>query len=113
MNQALLLPLLEGIMAGLIVVAGFLFVYNRFQKKVATGVLAEARAGAVRLRSDATQGVEHARAEAVLAAKMEAVQVREALEQELLRRREEVGRLERRIEERGQGLDRRQAETDA
>ena len=75
MSQALLLPLLEGITAGLIVVAGFLFVYTRSQKKAATGVLAEARADAARIRGDATQGVERARAEAVLAAKMEAVQV--------------------------------------
>jgi len=112
MSQALLLPLLEGITAGLIVVAGFLFVYSRFQKKAATGVLAEARADAARIRADASQGVERARAEAVLAAKMEAVQVREALEQELLRRREEVGRLERRVEERNQVLERRQAELD-
>ena len=85
MSQALLLPLLEGITAGLIVAAGFFFVYSRTQKKAATGVLAEARADAARIRSEATQGVEHARAEAVLAAKLEAVQVRESLEQELLR----------------------------
>jgi ribonuclease Y len=112
MSQALLLPLLEGITAGLIVAAGFFFVYTRSQKRAATGVLADARADAARIRADATQGVEHARAEAVLAAKMEAVQVREALEQELLRRREEVGRLERRAEERNQALERRQAELD-
>ena len=112
MSQALLLPFLEGITAGLIVVAGFLFVFSRFQKRAATGVLAEARAEAARIRGDATQGVERARAEAVLAAKMEAVQVREALEQELLRRREEVARLERRAEERNQVLERRQAELD-
>ena len=112
MSQALLLPLLEGITAGLIVAAGFFFVYSRTQKKAATGVLAEARADAARIRSEATQGVEHARAEAVLAAKLEAVQVRESLEQELLRRREEVGRLERRVEERNQVAERRQAELD-
>jgi ribonuclease Y len=113
MSQALLLPLLEGITAGLVVAAGFFFVYNRSQKKAATGVLAVARAEAVRLRAEATQGVEHARAEAVLAAKMEAVQVREVLEQELVRRRDEVGRLEHRVEERSQALERRQAELDA
>ena len=38
MSQALLLPLLEGITAGLIVAAGFFFVYSRAQKKAATGV---------------------------------------------------------------------------
>ncbi len=112
MSQALLLPLLEGITAGLIVAAGFFFVYSRVQKKAATGILADARSDAARIRNEATQGVEHARAEAVLAAKMEAVEVREALEQELVRRREEVGRLERRVEERGQVLERRQGELD-
>ncbi len=112
MSQALLLPLLEGITAGLIVAAGFFFVYSRSQKKAATGVLADARSEAARIRADATQGVDRARAEAVLAAKMEAVQQREALEQELVRRREEVGRVERRAEERNQVLERRQAELD-
>ena len=113
MSQALFLPLLEGITAGLIVAAGFFLVYSRMQKKAAAGVLTEARAEASRIRGDATQGVERARAEAVLAAKLEAVQVRESLEQELLRRREEVGRVERRAEERSQVVERRQAELDA
>lgn len=81
MSQALNLPFVEGITAGLIVFAGLYLVYTRSQKKLGAGILAEARAEADRVRAAAGKEVDRARSEAVLTAKMEAVQQREALEQ--------------------------------
>ena len=112
MRETLLVPLIEGVVAGLIVAALFLFLYIRTQKKAATGVLANARAEAERIRAAATESVELARQEAVVSTRLDAVKAREELEKELQPRREEVARIERRADERSRAADRRQEELD-
>ena len=77
MSETLLVPLIEGVVAGLIVAALFLFLYIRTQKKSATGVLANARAEAERIRAAATESVELARQEAVVSTRLDAVKARE------------------------------------
>ncbi len=112
MSETLLVPLIEGIVAGLIVAALLLALYNRTQKKAATGVLADARAEAERIRTAATEGVELARQEAMVNARLDAVRAREEVERELQPRREEVARIERRADERSRAAERRQEELD-
>ncbi|HEX6667953.1 MAG TPA: ribonuclease Y, partial [Gemmatimonadales bacterium] len=118
MSASLLLPTLAGVAAGLAVGLLFLFVYRRTQRRAADGVLAtaqrvaeglraEARREAERLRADAARESEAAKAEIVLAAKMETLKLREDLDREISRRREEFERLERRAEERARGQDRK------
>ncbi|HEX5818147.1 MAG TPA: ribonuclease Y [Gemmatimonadales bacterium] len=112
MSQSLLLPLLEGIVAGLIVAAGALFFYTRNQRKTGQGLLATAQAEAERVRAEAVRQAEATRAQAQLDARVEAVAQREAGEKEVQARRDEVARQERRLEERARGLERRSEELD-
>jgi len=112
MSQSLLLPLLEGIVAGLIVAAGALFVYTRNQRKTGQGLLATAQAEAERIRAEAVRQAEATRAQGQLDARVEAVAQREAGEREVQTRRDEVARQERRLEERARGLERRSEELD-
>jgi ribonuclease Y len=113
MSQSLLLPLLEGIVAGLIVAAGVLFVYTRSQKRAGAGLLAAAQAEADRVRAEAVRTAESAKAQAVLDARVEAVAHREEVEKELQARRDELARLERRAEERARAAERRVEEVEA
>ena len=112
MSTTLLVPLLEGLVAGLIVAGLFLYLYNRTQRKAAGTILNAARAEADRMRASATEGAELARHEAVLAAKLDAVKFREDVDRELQIRRDESARTERRVEERSRGIERRQEEID-
>jgi len=112
MSQSLLLPLLEGIVAGLIVAAGALFVHSRNQRKAGQGILANAQAEAERVRAEAVRQAEAIRAQAQLDARVEAVAQREAGEKELQLRRDELLKLERRFEDRARGLERRVEDLD-
>ncbi|HEX6106301.1 MAG TPA: ribonuclease Y [Gemmatimonadales bacterium] len=107
MSQSLLLPALAGVAAGLAVALAFFLLYLRGQRRTAAGVLATAKAEADRLLADAAQRAEAARSEAVVAAKVETLKLREDLEREIQRRREEFDRLERRAEERSRAQDRK------
>ena len=124
MSQSLLFPTLAGVAAGLAVVLGFLLLYRRGQQREATSVLATAQREAAKLRSDTAREAERlraetvreaeaAKAEVVLAAKMESLKLREDLDRELQRKRDEWERVERRAEERSRGQDRKVEEMNA
>jgi ribonuclease Y len=97
-------PLLEGVAAGLVVAAVLIFLHSRSQRKSAAGTLTAAREEAAHLVSEASQKAAEARAAILLEGKMEILRLREGLEQEGARRREEWERFERRAEERDQAL---------
>jgi ribonuclease Y len=107
MNQSLLLPALAGVAAGLVVALVFILLYTRSQRRSATGILASAKAAAERLRADSARQAETVRSEAMVTAKMETLKLREELDREIQRRREEFERLERRAEERSRAQDRK------
>jgi ribonuclease Y len=107
------LALIAGLSAGLAVALGFILLYTRSQRRSASGILASAQSEADRLRGEAVREAESSRATAALAAKMEAIKLREDADRELARRREEFERLERRIEDRGRALDRKLEEVEA
>src|SRR5918996_3192900 len=96
MSQSLLLPMLAGVAAGLAIGLVFILLYKRSQRQAAGGVLAVAQREAARLRADAAREAEAAKAETVLAAKMETLKLREDFDHEIQRKRDEWGRVERR-----------------
>lgn len=105
MNPSMLITigaaLVVGILAGVIVVA----VYARRQRRSAEGIVNRAHADAEAARTGAAREAERLRAEAALAAKADALKLRDEAEKELTRRREEFERLERRTEKQGRELD--------
>src|SRR5918999_3530957 len=101
MLQSLLLPMLSGVAAGLAAALIFILLYTRGQRRSATSVLAVARAEADRLRGEGQRDAESAKADLLLSAKMETLKLREDLDREIQRRREEWERLERRAGEGG------------
>jgi ribonuclease Y len=113
MSQSLLLPTLAGVAAGLAAGLVFILFYRRSQRRAADGVLAAAQREAVRLRADAARAADAAKAETVLAAKMETLTLREELDREIQRKRDEWERVERRAEERSRGQDRKVEEMNA
>ena len=113
MSQPLLLPVFAGVAAGLAVALVVILLYIRSQRRSATGILAAARGEAERLRDEAARQAESARAEAVVAAKMDTLKLREDVEREIQRRREEFERLEQRLEERARVQERRLEEIEA
>ncbi|HEX6669404.1 MAG TPA: ribonuclease Y, partial [Gemmatimonadales bacterium] len=113
MSQSLLLPVLAGVAAGLVVALVFIAVYTRRQRESASGIVAAARTEAERLRTDSARQAEAARTEALVAAKMETLKLREDLEREMQRRREEFERLELRAEERSRAHDRKLEEIES
>ena len=113
MPQPLLLPALVGVAAGLVVALVAFAVNARRQRQAATGILGGARAEAARLRVEAVREGEAAKAEVLVAARLEALKQREDLDREVQRRREEWERLERRADERGRLQERRLEELEA
>ena len=113
MPQSLLLPVLTGVAAGLVVAAVFVLFYVRAQRRSATGILASARADAERVRGETLREADAAKSEVLVAAKMESLKLREELDREIQRRREEWERLERRAEERSRAQDRKLEEIDS
>ena len=107
MSQTLLLPGLAGVAAGLLVALIFILLYTRSQRRSASGVLATARADAERLRGDALREAESSRSEVLVASRIEALKLREEIDREIARRREEWERLERRAEERSRAQERK------
>ncbi len=112
MVQSILLPLLAGVAAGLLVALTFIVFYTRSQRRAASGILARARDEADRARAEGAREGEAAKAELLLAGKMETLKLREELDREILRRREEWERLERRAEERARAQERKLEEID-
>jgi ribonuclease Y len=105
--MSVVIPLLEGLAAGLLVACVFVFIQARGQRRQAGGVLAAAQAEAERLRSEAIRDGEVARNAGLVEGKMEALKLREELDREVQRRREEGERAERRVDDRGRALERK------
>ncbi len=113
MLESLLLPMLAGVAAALAGSLLFILFYTRNQRRSATGILTVARAEAERVRSEGQREADAAKADLLLSAKMETLKLREDLDREILRRREEWDRLERRAEERARAQERKLEEIDA
>src|SRR5215217_6238505 len=113
MLQSLLLPLLAGVAAGLAAALVFILLYTRSQRRSSSSVLALARAEADRLRTDGQRDAESTKSDLLLSAKMEALKLREDLDREIQRHREEWERLERRADERSRVQERKLEEIEA
>jgi ribonuclease Y len=117
MPESFLLPAVGGLLAGACaVLLGVLAISNR-RRREAGDVLARARREAERLALEATRAAEDAkraaeasRAEAAVAAREESLRLREALDLEHQRRREEWERRERRAEEQDRTHERKAEE---
>lgn len=108
----MLLPIAEGVLAGVVAALLLLLLSGPRRRRLAAERLAAARLDVEHARAAAQRDAESAKASAVLAGKMETLALREDLEREAQRRRDELERQERRLEERGRQLDRRTAEAD-
>ncbi|HXS24404.1 MAG TPA: Rnase Y domain-containing protein, partial [Gemmatimonadales bacterium] len=113
MLQSLLLPLLAGVAAGLAAALVFILLYIQNQRRSATGIVSAARTDADRLRADGQRDAETAKSDLLLSAKMETLKLREELDREIQRRREEWERLERRADERARLQERKLEEIDS
>jgi len=89
MPRDLLLPTLAGVAAGLVVALLAVAVWIRRQRRAADGILATARSEGARLRAEAARDAEAAKSEMLVGARMETLKLREELDREVLRRREE------------------------
>jgi ribonucrease Y len=101
------LPLVEGLVAGLIVATLVFILYSRTQRQSASRTLTAAHKEAEALVAEAAGKAQEARNQIVLEGKMEILKLREDLDKEAQRRREEWERFERRVEERDQSLERK------
>lgn len=108
----MLLPLLGGIVAGVVVATIGIVLLKRSERRQATSALTAARSESTKLISEGKRSAEAARQEAMVAGRLELVQQREALEKELQRRRSEVEERERRGDERARLVERRLEELD-
>jgi ribonuclease Y len=113
MSPSQLLPAVAGVAAGLLVALIFILIYTRSQRRAATGVMSLAKAAAERLRADAMRDAESSRAEVLVAARIEALKLREEIDREIARRREEWERLEVRADERSRAQERKAEELEA
>src|SRR5215213_9552933 len=113
MLQSLLLPMLSGVAAGLAAALAFILIYTRNQRRSATAILAVARAEADRVRTEGQREAETAKSDLLLTAKMETLKLREELDREIQRRRDEWERLELRAEERTRTQERKLEEIEA
>ncbi|MFL5516587.1 MAG: ribonuclease Y [Gemmatimonadales bacterium] len=113
MPRDLLLPTLAGVAAGLVVALLVASLRARRQRRAADGILATAQSEGARLRAEAARDAEAAKSEMLVAARMETLKLREELDREVQRRREEWERGERRAEERSRAHDRKVEEVEA
>ncbi len=97
-------------LAGIVVTALVYTALLRSRRRHAAGLVDEAKREVERLLARAADDAEKARAAQVVDAKMESLRLREEMDRELGRRREELDRTERRAEERERALLRRQEE---
>jgi ribonucrease Y len=112
MLQSLLLPILSGVALALAGALVFILLYTRNQRRSASSILGVARAEADRVRTEAQREADAAKSELLLTAKMETLKLREDLDREVQRRREEWDRLERRADERSRAQERKLEEID-
>src|SRR5882672_3877770 len=92
-----------GALAGVV----FFLLGRRIERRMAEVVGRSVQQESQRILADAKKGAETSRAEAVVAAKEEIIHARETWEKEGQRRREELERHERRLEERDGLVDRK------
>jgi ribonuclease Y len=100
-----LLPLLEGLAAGVVVATVAFVLYNRSQRQSAARMLSAAHQEAETLVTEAASRAQEARNQIVLEGKMEILRLREDLDREAHQRREEWERFERRAEQRDRSLE--------
>jgi len=98
---------LLGLAVGLLLATVYFLVRSRMERGRGGLILDTAQAEAIRLRSEGRREGEAARNAAIVAGKMEALTVREELDREIQRRREEWERAERRVEDRSRALERK------
>jgi ribonuclease Y len=98
---------LLGLAVGLLVATVYFLVRSRMEQRRGRRIVAAAQADAERLRNDGAREGEAAKNAAVVAGKMEALKLREELDREIQRRREEWERAERRVEDRSRALERK------
>jgi ribonuclease Y len=113
MPRDLFLPTLAGVAAGIVVALVAVAIWIRRQRHAADGIVTTAQAEADRLRAEGARDGEAAKAEMLVAARMETLKLREELDREVQRRREEWERGERRAEERARAHDRKVEEVEA
>ena len=102
------LGLFLAVFGGAVVAGAVFFVFGRrVERRVAEVAGQSVAQQGERLLAEARRDAEAARAAAVLAAKEEIIKAREVWESEAQRRREEIGRHERRVEERETLIDRK------
>ena len=107
MLQASLVPLLVGLVAGLLLSAAGFFLQQRSRTRAGTDIIGTARREATRVRQEAEREAASTRSQAGLDARMEGVRVREEAEKEASQRRQELDRDVRALDERIRDLDRR------
>jgi len=95
------------VLGSLVAGAAFFVVGRKVESRATEAAGRYVRQEAERILTDARREGDAARAEAILAAKEEIIKAREAWEKESHRRREELDRIERRLEDREQLLDRK------
>ena len=106
------LPLLAGLLLGALVTGAAISVALRLRRRAATTILETAKTESLTLLSEARREAETIRNSAVVEGKMDALRLREELEGELKRRRDEVDRMVRRGEETERNLQRRAEQLD-
>jgi ribonucrease Y len=113
MPRELLLPTLAGVASGIVVALLVVAIWIRRQRRAADSLVATAENEAARLRADGARDGEAAKAEMLVAGRMESLKLREELDREVQRRRDEWERGERRAEERARAHDRKVEEVEA
>ena len=101
-----------GAVAGIVLALVGYTVVLRSKKRHAAGLIETAQRDASQFFTKAKDEADKARAAALVEGKMEALKIREEFDRDLARRREEVDRVERRLEERERGLTKRSEELD-
>ena len=109
-NQLLLIG--GAALAGIILTAVVFSLLLRNRKQAAGGLIEAARREAGETVGRARDEADKAKAAALVEGKMEALKLREEVDRDLGRRREEIDRSERRLEERDKALGRRNEEID-
>jgi ribonuclease Y len=105
MNPFLLIA--EAVAAGALVAMVIIWAYSRSQRRQAGGVLAAAEAEGGRIKAEAQRDAESVRAAAELQGRVDTLKLREELDREVQRRREECERAERRVDDRSRTLERK------
>jgi ribonuclease Y len=107
MFDTLLLPTLGGLAASVVVALILVLLFVKRERASGEGIVKRARSEAESLVANAVREGQSAREKMVLDGRSEIIKLREEIEKEAQRRRDEQARLERRIEERDRELEER------